>query len=144
MSCQPYFKLVLHSLKPRTRQEYNKNLCQFPAFCEEDKITFKRPEQFDRITLRYTHYVLDYRSGDGRGHISMAPYAFEFCPHETKYKLHLLHSALFGGALLKPSERRTPCPHVRTLCISYTLQRIGRFDMSLAVLLAIDCHLRVE
>lgn len=114
-------KLVLESLKPRTRNEYNINLRQIIEFCKEEETKVKRPEQFDGALSRYIHYVQDDPGRDGWGHIKKVLCTLKFYRPETKDKLPLSHRAMIGWARLKPIQQNTPCKRDRTLGTSYNL-----------------------
>lgn len=109
MSLQDYFKLVLHSLKLRTRDEYSTKHSQFPDFFEDEEITIERPEQFDRVLWHYINYVFEYPGRDGRGHVNKVLYTMKLYIPESKNKLHLSHRAMIGWACVKPSQEKTRC-----------------------------------
>lgn len=131
-------------MKVQVWREWNTNLCLSSYFFKEKLITIERPEQFDRNLLCYICYVFDDPSRDYSGHVYKVLCTLKSYIPETKDKLHLLFRALIGWAHLKPSQQKTPCPLYLTLGIAYYLQKIGRLDKRLAVLLMFDCHSTVQ
>lgn len=92
---QDDFKLVLHSLRPRTRKEYNINLGQFLEFCEGERKTIKRADQFDQILLHHIHYDFD-EPGRGSGYVNKVLAVLKFYIPETIIKLQSWHSEMIG------------------------------------------------
>lgn len=50
---------------------------------------------------------------------------------------------MIGEACVERSEQKILCGHDRTLGISYYLQSLGPFDLTLATLLSFDSHVRL-
>lgn len=96
MPSKDEFKLVFHSLKPCTITDYNYILCQFLDVCEEGETIIKRPEQLDRILLRYIQYSFDDHSRNGQDHVNKRLCALKFHILETKENQRLSQSVMRG------------------------------------------------
>lgn len=141
---QDKIKLAPHNRKLLTRRKCNTHLCKFLYFCNDKEATSEGHEKFNQILLRHILYIFDNPSMHGRGDVDKVTCIFQFYIPERKEKLPLLRHAMICWAHLNQNRQQTSCPHDLTSGTAYYMQRISRFNILVAVLLAFDCRLPVK